>query len=185
MLILLVCQIYHQKQKLKQKNKKEKLSQFKKKKRKRKKKSSKSKNQKKENNKIAKNQKNIKAPTPQKEDKLNKGNKLSEGTKDGKENINPQQLSKITGYVKQMDSQISSQWKLPKYLTNKNLTAQVEIKINNLGQIIHKQILISSGNELFDSFALKAIVNAEPYPEPSSEIQSFIKNGVVLSLSSD
>ncbi|MCZ0931923.1 MAG: energy transducer TonB [Oligoflexia bacterium] len=119
-----------------------------------------------------------------KNDKLNKGNKLSKGTKDGKENLTAQQLSEISIYANQIDRQIRAQWSLPKYLTDKKLTAQVEIKINKQGHITYKQILISSGNDLFDSFVLKAIENSEPYPPPPPGIQKFIKNGIAFGLSS-
>ena len=120
--------------------------------------------------------------SPAKNDKLNKGNKLSKGSKEGKPNLTAQELSEISLYANQIDSQIREQWRLPKYLTDTNLTAQVEIKINKLGRLIYKQILISSGNELFDSFVLKAIDSAEPYPAPSADIESFIKGGIVLTL---
>ena len=121
---------------------------------------------------------------PAKSDNLNKGNKLSKGSKEGNPDLTAQELSEISLYANQIDNQIRAQWRLPKYLTDTNLTAQVEIKINKLGRLIYKQVLISSGNELFDSFVLKAIDNAEPYPAPSPDIQSFIKDGIVLTLHS-
>ena len=120
-----------------------------------------------------------------KNEELKKGNKLSQGTKEGKENLTSQQLSKITLYANHILSQTRTQWKLPNYLINKNLTAQVEIKINELGRIDSKNILISSNNKTFDDFVLEAITNAEPYPKPPADIQSFIKGGIVLNLSSD
>ena len=115
---------------------------------------------------------------------LNKGNKLSKGTREEGKSLTQQQLSEINLYVNQIDSQIRTQWNLPKYLTDKNLTAQVEVQINKQGQIIYNQILISSGNELFDGLVLKAIKNSAPYPAPPPNIQSFIKDGIVFKLSS-
>ena len=117
--------------------------------------------------------------------KSNKGNKLSKGAKEGKENISAQQLSEITLYANQIHNQTKAQWRPEKHLTEKQLTSQVEIKINPFGRIIYKQILISSGNELFDNSVLSAIENSSPYPQPPPEIQKFIKDGIVLTLSSE
>ena len=128
--------------------------------------------------------KNTKSEKSKNTPPLNKGNKLSKGTQSGQGAPSTQQLSEIQAYMSQVDSQIRNQWIPEKHLTDKRFTAQIEIKINEQGQIIYKRILVSSGNELFDSFALKAIENAEPYPAPPSSIQTFIKDGIVIKLSS-
>ena len=131
-----------------------------------------------------KKEKDLKNTTSDKQKKDTKGNKLSKGTKEETGELTAQKLSEINIYMSQVDSQIRSQWNLPKYLTDKSLTAQLEIKINEKGRIIYKQILISSGNELFDSFVLKAIENSEPYPSPPPDIQQLIKGGIVITLNS-
>ena len=131
-----------------------------------------------------KKEKDSKNTNTGKNEQLNKGNKLSQGTKEGTESLTAQQLSEISIYASQIDSQIRTQWNLPKYLTDKNLTSQVEIRINRQGHIIYKKTLVSSGNDSFDSSVLKAIANAEPYPEPPANIQNAIKDGIVLTLSS-
>ncbi|MCY4321117.1 MAG: energy transducer TonB [Bdellovibrionaceae bacterium] len=113
-----------------------------------------------------------------------KGNKLSKGTEDGKEILTTEQLSTISLYANQVLSQVRRQWNLPAYLTNQSLSAQVEIRINKRGQIIDKQILKESNNKQFDSFVLKAIEGAEPFPSPPKDVQKIIKNGIVLTLSS-
>ena len=87
--------------------------------------------------------------------------------------------------MNQVIHQIKIKWDtLPKYLADKNLTAQVEIKINEQGQIIYNQTLISSGNKEFDDFVLKAIEDSGPYPPPPVDIQSLIKGGIVSTLNS-
>ena len=120
-----------------------------------------------------------------KSDKLKKGNKISKGTGKGKETLSDQQLEGVHIYMNQVIHQIKIRWEsLPKYLADKNLTAQVEIKINEKGQIIYKKTLISSGNEEFDSFVLQAIEDSGPYPPPPLDIQDLIKGGIVSTLNS-
>ena len=123
-------------------------------------------------------------PSKKSED-LKKGNKISKGTGQGKEALSDQQLEEIHIYMNQVVYQIKTKWEsLPKYLADKDLTAQVEIKINEQGQIIYKQILISSGNEEFDSFVLQAIEDSGAYPPPPLDIQYLIKGGIVSTLNS-
>ena len=141
--------------------------------------------QKKKKEKRSQAQKNMKKNTsPSKNEQLNKGNKLSQGTKIGKETLTAQQISVGNIYINQVINQISAQWNLPKYLTDKNLSTQVVIKINKQGHVIDTQILISSGNELFDSLVLKAIENSGPYPAPPADIQKLIKDGIVPTFNS-
>ena len=116
--------------------------------------------------------------------KINKGNKLTEGADNGKKDLSVQEISEINKYATLIDLQIRSQWNLPKYLTDRDLTAKIEIKINARGDITSKQLLKSSGNDLFDSRVLKAMENAAPYPPPPVSVQAVIRDGIVFELSS-
>lgn len=115
---------------------------------------------------------------------INKGNKLSKGTNTGKESLTVQEISEINKYATLIDQQIRSQWNLPKYLTDRDLTAKIEIRIDARGEITSKQLLKSSGNDLFDSRVLKATENSAPYPPPPPNVQMVIKDGIIFELSS-
>ena len=115
---------------------------------------------------------------------INKGNQLAEGAKEGKDILNSQQVSEINNYFTVVEEQIKSHWNLPKYLTDIDLTDEIEIKINDRGEMIYKQIIVSSGNDLFDSLVLKAMENAAPYPPPPASVRALIKDGIVFKLSS-
>ena len=118
------------------------------------------------------------------EEKVNKGHQIVEGEKEGEEILNQQQMLEINTYMMSIKEQTEANWNLPKYLTDMNLTSQIEIRINNEGGMIYKQIVLSSGNELFDSYVLKAIENSAPYPPPPVNVRDLIRSGIILSLDS-
>ena len=116
--------------------------------------------------------------------KVNKGHRVSKGSQEGKETLDPQQKAEINIYFTLIKGQIKSHWDLPKYLADKNLMTQIEIKINHRGIMTERQIVASSGNDLFDSHVLKAVESASPYPSPPPSAQALIKDGLVLTWSS-
>ena len=114
----------------------------------------------------------------------NKGNRLSEGQSTGDGELNPEQLSEINTYFSNIESRMKAYWNLPKHLLDQALIAQIEVKINNQGEMIAKKIVQSSGNDLFDSQALKAMEKASPYPPPPKSVQKIIQDGIVFTLNS-
>ena len=108
----------------------------------------------------------------------------SEETNSNSSQLTTEQISEISYYANQISSQIRRNWKLPSYLINKVLTTQVEIKIDSIGRIIYKKIILSSGDDVYDSFVLKAIERASPYPRPFPSVQKIIENGIVLNVPS-
>ena len=169
-----------------QKDKKQKKKRQKTKEKKTENKRKKDRKQKKKQEKESRSKMDVKNTSSSKEsNELKKGNKISKGTGQGKSALTDQQRSAVHIYMNQVIHQIKIKWdNLPKYLADKNLTAQVEIRINEKGRIIHRDILISSGNIEFDSFVLKAIEDSGPYPPPPADIQSLIKGGIVSTLNS-
>lgn len=49
---------------------------------------------------------------------------------------------------------------------NPNLSANIEVLINENGEIVNKKIIRSSGDKFFDNMALKAIEETENIPQP-------------------
>lgn len=125
-----------------------------------------------------------KKTSPDSEKEITKGNRLSEGAKKGEEILSSQQMSDINAYMMVVKEKITANWNLPSYLTDIRLTAQIEIRINNQGEMIYKQIVLSSGNELFDSYVLKAIENAAPYLPPPASVRNLIQDGIIFNLDS-
>lgn len=137
--------------------------------------------QKKEKGKSAKEIQNVSSNS---KPDVNKGNQLTEGADKGKDLLSEQQISEINIYFSGVEDQIKSHWNLPKYLIDMDLTAQIEIQINNRGKMTSRQIVGSSGNELFDSQVLKAMESASPYPPPPASVQKIIRGGIVFTLNS-
>ena len=113
-----------------------------------------------------------------------KGNQVSEGADEGSEELSSDQLQEINIYAAQVESLIKANWNLPKYLIELDLKSEVEIQINDQGEIIFKKLSESSGDEVFDAYVLKAVESAAPYPIPPSSIQRLLKGGIVFSLNS-
>lgn len=143
------------------------------------------KEKKQEKKKITEKEQPEQAPADLKEE-INKGNQLNkEGEKEGEEVISKETLSAIYSYTEMIKRKIRSNWDLPKYLTEVSLTTQIELRINPDGSIFYKNIHSSSGNDLFDSYVLKAIERAAPYPPPPDEAKIYIqKGGFVLTVPS-
>ena len=98
--------------------------------------------------------------------------------------LSSEQISEISYYANELLRQVRTNWQLPSYLTNKNLTTQLEIKMDSQGRVIYKEILVSSGDDIYDSFVLKTIEKGSPYLKPSYSVQKIIKNGIVLNIPS-
>ncbi len=116
--------------------------------------------------------------------KLNKGNRLAEGEDKGQEALDAQKMEIINKYFMGIEDRIKSNWGLPKHLMDLNLKAQIEIRINDRGELMARQLLFSSNNDLFDSYVLKAAENAAPYPPPPADVKNLLRDGVVLTLTS-
>ncbi len=115
---------------------------------------------------------------------VNKGNQLTKGAEKGEEVLSSQEMAEINMYLTIVIEQIRANWNLPRYLKDMNLIAEVDIKINDRGEMVYKQIVLSSGNDVFDNWMLKAMENAAPYPPPPDSVQHLIRDGIVVSMSS-
>jgi TonB family protein len=73
-------------------------------------------------------------------------------------------------YKAQVDQHFRARWALPQYLRNKNLEAQVLVKFDEKGYITLKEIVVSSGNPVFDELVLSTIEKSSPVPTPPARI---------------
>ena len=94
--------------------------------------------------------------------------------------LSVQEISELSYYAQQISNKVKNNWKIPSYLKDKSLATEVEIKINTQGRIISKKIILSSGDDFFDSFVLKTVEKADPYPSPPLLVQKMIADGIVL-----
>ncbi|MBS1969228.1 MAG: TonB family protein [Bdellovibrionales bacterium] len=105
-----------------------------------------------------------------------KGNILSPGTA-------LKGLDKLQhdSYLSSLDHQIKQNWFLPEWLSKKPLRAQVRLKIDEKGQILSREIILSSGNPNYDEQALEAIDKAAPFAAPPEKFVSIVAvSGLVI-----
>jgi protein TonB len=97
-----------------------------------------------------------------------KGNQISKGN-------SLTGLSRLAAenYSQNIQRLIRSNWALPNYLRNKNLSSIVDLKVDNLGNVTSKEIYRSSGNITFDDLVLTTIERSTPLPKPPDEISQY------------
>ena len=120
------------------------------------------------------------AETPT-EEKPIKGNQLSEGLSEGEQNA---LKIAVNEYLIEIMDQTKRNWNLPKYLTDQDLQAKVEIKIDAGGRVLEKKIIERSQNEFFDGRVLKAIEQSAPFPPPPESVRDLLSDGIVFQLKS-
>jgi colicin import membrane protein len=92
-------------------------------------------------------------------------------------------LSKIQheNYISEIDRHVKKNWTLPQWLTQKNLKARALVKIDNLGNIIEKKIVKSSGNSSYDEAILDTIAQSSPFPKPPEKFSNLVSvDGILL-----
>lgn len=105
-----------------------------------------------------------------------KGNILSPGT--ALTGLNRLQHD---SYLASLDHQIKQNWYLPEWLSKKSYRAQVRLKIDEKGQILSREIILSSGNSGYDELALETIDKSAPFAPPPEKFVSIVAvNGLVI-----
>lgn len=105
-----------------------------------------------------------------------KGNVLSPGTE-------LTGLSKLQhdSYLVTLDHQIKQNWLLPEWLAKKPFRAQIRLKIDEKGQILSREITLSSGNKSYDDLALETIDKSAPFPAPPEKFVDIVRvNGLLI-----
>ncbi|RYZ82311.1 MAG: cell envelope integrity protein TolA [Proteobacteria bacterium] len=105
-----------------------------------------------------------------------KGNVLSPGTE-----LTGLNKLQHDNYLGDLDQQIKQNWFLPQWLSKKPLRAQVRLKLDEKGQIISRDIALSSGNSSYDDLALDTIDKSAPFPPPPEKFVSIVGvNGLLI-----
>ena len=84
-------------------------------------------------------------------------------------------------YFSKLKSHVSEQWDLPQWLSNANLSAQAGVQIDERGFVIKKQLIKSSGNEIFDEKVLSTLEKSSPFPAPPNRLRDVVRaRGIVF-----
>ena len=73
-----------------------------------------------------------------------------------------------------MDIQVhvTTHWAYKKTLDNQFYSVQVDLTLNRDGSILDKKILKLSPDDEYNTYALKALVEMQPYPPIPAELES-------------
>ncbi len=115
--------------------------------------------------------------TPPKETRtMFKGNFLAKGQ--GLEGLNRLSMER---YYEKVGESVRKHFITPQWLDLTNLSAAIEVTLDDEGKIITKSFIKGSGNELFDQQALEAVIKAEPLPSPPDRLKKlFYKINFIL-----
>ena len=69
-----------------------------------------------------------------------------------------------------MWAHVLKNWHLPPSLNPRGLTTIISVLVNREGEILESYVEESSGNDLFDESALKALIRAAPLPSIPSDM---------------
>ena len=107
------------------------------------------------------------------------GNKVSKGSSLSGEQLD---LSKqvFISYIQELPDKVKPNWKLPSYMIGKNLQCRVQIFIGSNGKVLKIKLYETSGDDEYDSRAMKAIMASSPLPKPPSSILSKVADGTVV-----
>lgn len=84
-------------------------------------------------------------------------------------------------YFATIENQVKSNWNLPGWLAEAQLRAQALVMIDAGGQVVRRQVVRPSGNEVFDAQVLAAIDRSAPFPKPPSRLKDVLAlKGIVF-----
>jgi hypothetical protein len=101
-----------------------------------------------------------------------KGNSISQGN-----SLSGDVGTDTDAFVAKMRERLQDNWKIPIWLSNRNLSAKVVVFLDRTGYITNTVFAKGSGNQQFDDYVLKTIKMAQPFGIPPSEI---LDGGITL-----
>lgn len=105
-----------------------------------------------------------------------KGNTLNEG--DGLTGLERIEYDR---YFSSLKSQVMKNWRLPGWLAQASLRAQAVVMINDEGRVLKREIVKSSGNDVFDAQVIESIDRSEPFLPPPDRLKSILSlKGIVF-----
>lgn len=82
-------------------------------------------------------------------------------------------------YFDELEARVRSNWNIPQWLAERPLRAQIRILINGQGYVVRKILMLSSGNEIFDTKVAEAIDSSSPFPAPPARLEGLLATGGV------
>ncbi len=84
-------------------------------------------------------------------------------------------------YLEELDEHVKKHWHVPNFLANAQLSAAIRIYVDGNGIILKREMLRSSGNQIFDQTVMECLDNASPLPVPPRRLANlFMVDGLTL-----
>ncbi len=96
------------------------------------------------------------------------GNKLNQGTQMYGEG-NAAELTAYQAYKSRIPDLVRPHWKLPSFLSGKNLKCRVRVWLSMSGEVTRVAVYQSSGDTEYDQRAIEAVKSAAPFPALKEE----------------
>ena len=77
-----------------------------------------------------------------------------------------------SSYMMDIQVHVTTHWAYKKTLDNQFYSVQVDLTLNRDGSILDKKILKLSPDDEYNTYALKALVEMQPYPPIPAELES-------------
>jgi colicin import membrane protein len=76
-------------------------------------------------------------------------------------------------YVSLLDQHIKQNWTKPKWI-EKELRARVRVKIDSDGQILSRELTMTSGDPIYDETVLNTVDSSAPFPRPPEKFVEIV-----------
>lgn len=105
-----------------------------------------------------------------------KGNVLNAG-----DSLTGLEKVQFDSYFSSLRTHLNQHWSIPQWLEQADLRAQALVVLDAEGFVVRKQILKSSGNDIFDGHVLDAIEKSSPFPAPPERLKGIMNmRGILL-----
>lgn len=105
-----------------------------------------------------------------------KGNQISKGSVSNGETTESLESTYFDGVL----DKVRSEWQLPKWLQERELSAKIVVTISKHGEVIRIGFQKMSGDETFDNEVKQAVLRAAPFEAPPAEIASDLATSGIL-----
>lgn len=105
-----------------------------------------------------------------------KGNKINKDN-----TLSTEERLEASRYLVQIKQHIRNVWSVPQWLDQDLLRVHILVQIAPNGNLLKYQIVQPSTNQEFDKLAEQTVMQASPYPEPSSILEKILRlQGIVF-----
>ncbi|MCB0411405.1 MAG: TonB C-terminal domain-containing protein [Bdellovibrionales bacterium] len=77
-------------------------------------------------------------------------------------------------YFSDVEAAVKEHWSLPRWLEDSQLRAQVRVMVDDRGYVIRRDLIASSGNQIFDDLVITTVEQSSPLPPPPARLRNLL-----------